>query len=91
MAVYRGQRRSPGAALRRARVTLGQRPWRWPFHKDAFFGSFGLFAALGWAMCIVPVHHAVLMGVRHRREHLFDERRHHALADAVAVAAQPYI
>lgn len=36
-------------------------PWRWPFHKDAFFGSFGLFVALGWAMCIVPVHHAVAM------------------------------
>ena len=32
--------------------------WRWPFHKEKLFGTFGLFIVLGMLACVMPMYHA---------------------------------
>jgi hypothetical protein len=33
--------------------------WRYPFHKERIFGSFGLFCAAGLCFCVWPVYAAM--------------------------------
>ena len=35
--------------------------WRWPFHKERLFGTFGLFLVLGWIACVKPTYDAILL------------------------------
>ena len=48
-------------AMLLARLSGDRLSWRWPFHKEKLFGTFGVFLALGWLCVLLPTYHAVKM------------------------------
>jgi hypothetical protein len=42
-----------------AKLSGDRMSWRWPFHKEAVFGQFGVFLFLGWLAVVLPTFHAV--------------------------------
>jgi sterol desaturase/sphingolipid hydroxylase (fatty acid hydroxylase superfamily) len=45
-------------ALALAFVSGDRMSWRWPFHRERLLGTLGLFLALGYLVCMLPVYHA---------------------------------
>lgn len=40
------------------RLSGDKASWRWPFHRERLFGTFGIFLFLGWLCCVLPTYHA---------------------------------
>ena len=44
-----------------SKLSGDKQSWRWPFQREPVVGIFGLFLALGWAACILPIYDATRM------------------------------